>query len=43
VVPALYALWFRVRGDETVNAPAFHQQRMESFDADLEPFRIAAE
>jgi multidrug efflux pump len=42
VVPALYALWFRVRGEETDNAPAFHPQRMESFDADLEPFRIAA-
>jgi multidrug efflux pump len=42
VVPALYALWFRVR-EETDNAPAFHPQRMESFDADLEPFRIAAE
>jgi hypothetical protein len=43
VVPALYALWFRVRSDETVNAPVFHQQRMESFDGDLEPIRIAAE
>jgi multidrug efflux pump len=43
VVPALYALWFRVRGEETDNAPAFHPQRMESFDADLVPFRIAAE
>jgi multidrug efflux pump len=42
VVPALYALWFRVRGEETDNAPAFHPQRMESFDAELEPFRIAA-
>src|SRR5438552_12091411 len=27
VVPALYALWFRVRSDETANAPAFHPQR----------------
>jgi multidrug efflux pump len=43
VVPALYALWFRVRSDETADASAFHPQRMESFDADLEPFRIAAE
>jgi multidrug efflux pump len=43
VVPALYALWFRVRSDETVDAPAFHPQRMESFDGDLEPIRIAAE
>jgi len=41
VVPALYALWFRVRSEET--APAFHPQRMESFDGDLEPIRIAAE
>jgi len=40
VVPALYALWFRVRSEETDNAPAFHPQRI---DADLEPFRIAAE
>src|SRR5215468_1453977 len=30
VVPALYALWFRVRSDETDNAPVFHPQRMES-------------
>jgi multidrug efflux pump len=43
VVPALYALWFRVRGEETIDAPAFHPQRMESFDGDLEPIRIAAE
>ncbi|HET9244206.1 MAG TPA: efflux RND transporter permease subunit, partial [Xanthobacteraceae bacterium] len=42
VVPALYALWFRVSSDETIDAPAFHPQRME-FDADLQPFRIAAE
>jgi multidrug efflux pump subunit AcrB len=43
VVPALYALWFRVRNDETIDAPAFHPQRMESFDGDLVPIRIAAE
>jgi multidrug efflux pump len=43
VVPALYALWFRVRSDETIDAPAFHPQRMESFDGHLEPIRIAAE
>jgi len=43
VVPALYALWFRVRSDGTIDAPAFHPQRMESFDGDLEPIRIAAE
>jgi multidrug efflux pump len=43
VVPTLYALWFRVRGDETVDAPASHPHRMGSFDGDLEPIRIAAE
>ena len=43
VVPALYALWFRVRSDETVGTPALHLQRMESVDGDLEPIRIAAE
>jgi hypothetical protein len=43
VVPALYALWFRVRSDETIDAPAFHPQRMESFDGHPEPIRIAAE
>jgi multidrug efflux pump len=42
VVPALYALWFRVRSDETVDAPAFHPQRMESPDGDLRPLRLAA-
>jgi multidrug efflux pump len=42
VVPALYALWFRVRSDETVDAPAFHPQRMESPEGDLEPLRLAA-
>jgi multidrug efflux pump len=42
VVPALYALWFRVRSDETVDAPAFHPQRMGSPDGDLEPLRLAA-
>jgi hypothetical protein len=41
VVPALYALWFRVRSDETIDAPAFHP--LESFDGHLEPIRIAAE
>jgi multidrug efflux pump subunit AcrB len=43
VVPALYALWFRVRSDEIIDAPAFRPQRMESFDGHLEPIRIAAE
>ena len=26
VVPALYALWFRVHSDETADAPAIHPQ-----------------
>jgi multidrug efflux pump len=42
VVPALYALWFRVRTEETVDAPSFHPQRMEAFDAELDHIRIAA-
>jgi hypothetical protein len=42
VVPALYALWFRVRSDESVDAPAFHPQRMEAFDGELKRIRIAA-
>src|SRR5262249_55240954 len=43
VVPALYALWFRVRSEETIDAPAFHPQRLESFHGHLEPIRIAAQ
>src|SRR5207253_2499632 len=43
VVPALYALWFRVHSDETIDAPAIHPQLMEGFDRDLESIRIAAE
>jgi multidrug efflux pump subunit AcrB len=42
VVPALYALWFRVRSDETADAPAIHPQLIQSFDRDREPIRIAA-
>jgi len=42
VVPAIYALWFRVRSDETVDEPASHPQRIEPFDGDLTPIRIAA-
>jgi multidrug efflux pump subunit AcrB len=42
VVPALYALWFRVRSDETVNAPALHPQRMDAFDGQRQRVRIAA-
>jgi multidrug efflux pump len=42
VVPALYALWFRVRSDETADAPAIHPQLIQSFDRDREAIRIAA-
>jgi multidrug efflux pump len=42
VVPALYALWFRVRSDETADASAIHSQTIQSFDRDREPIRIAA-
>jgi multidrug efflux pump len=42
VVPALYALWFRVRSDETADAPAIHPELIQSFDRDREPIRIAA-
>src|SRR5262249_22847584 len=42
VVPALYALWFRVCSDETVNAPAFHPPRMEAFNGERGPIQIAA-
>jgi hypothetical protein len=42
VVPALYALWFRVRSEDTVDLPSFHPQRLEAFDAELDHIRIAA-
>jgi multidrug efflux pump len=42
VVPALYALWFRVHSDETADAPAIHPQLIQSFDRDPETIRIAA-
>jgi len=42
VVPALYALWFRVRSEETGNAPALHPRRTESLDDNLETLRVAA-
>jgi multidrug efflux pump len=42
VVPVLYALWFRVRSNETVNAPALHPPRMEAFNGEREPIQIAA-
>jgi multidrug efflux pump len=40
VVPALYALWFRVREDETAAVPP-HDNAIEAFEA--VPYRIAAE
>ena len=42
VVPALYALWFRVRADERSDAPD-RFERMERPDEDFVPVRIAAE
>ena len=46
VVPALYALWFRVRADEEAHAPdAFdiEAEPARRFDPSLVPVRIAAE
>ncbi|MEA2947977.1 MAG: multidrug efflux pump, partial [Alphaproteobacteria bacterium] len=48
VVPALYAIWFRVRSDETVDAVITHPDQAEHFDPelfgeDLAHVRIAAE
>jgi hypothetical protein len=40
VVPALYALWFRVRQDEP---SAIAAELDDPFGHDLEPIRIAAE
>src|SRR6516162_5619235 len=42
VVPALYALWFRVREHERADAPD-RFERMEWSDDDFVPIRIAAE
>ena len=42
VVPALYALWFRVRENERADAPD-RFERMEWSDDDFVPIRIAAE
>jgi multidrug efflux pump subunit AcrB len=42
VVPALYALWFRVRENERSDAPD-RFERMERLDEDFVPVRIAAE
>ena len=44
VVPALYALWFRVRQDEQQDAPAADDAEFaERFAPGHEPVRIAAE
>jgi multidrug efflux pump len=40
VVPALYALWFRVRRDEPMQAP---EDSLRPFDPGPVPFPIAAE
>jgi multidrug efflux pump len=42
VVPALYSLWFRVRGDETADVTD-RSERMDHFDPVVVPIRIAAE
>ena len=42
VVPALYALWFRVREDEPAPAVA-EEEAEEAFDPLMAPMRIAAE
>jgi hypothetical protein len=42
VVPALYALWFRVRVDEVLEAPEVFE-RTERPDRDYVPVGIAAE
>jgi multidrug efflux pump subunit AcrB len=45
VVPALYALWFRVRQDEAAPAAAHENEDDEAhaFDRKLVPIRVAAE
>ena len=43
VVPALYALWFRVPRDEPVEAPALDAEPAYPLDHDAVAFRIAAE
>jgi multidrug efflux pump len=42
VVPALYSLWFRVRGEETVDAFIEPPEHAEHFDR-VVPIRVAAE
>jgi multidrug efflux pump subunit AcrB len=43
VVPALYALWFRVRIDEPVSSPSVYDDLDENPDWATAPLRIAAE
>jgi multidrug efflux pump len=43
VVPALYALWFRVPQEEPVEAPALDAEPAYSLDHEAVAFRIAAE
>ena len=43
VVSALYALWFRVRRDETIDAFIEHPERAEHFGRPVIPIRVAAE
>jgi multidrug efflux pump subunit AcrB len=43
VVPALYALWFRVRTDELAATPSIHPDLEEQPDWATAPLRIAAE
>ena len=43
VVPALYALWFRVRQDERAAAPADLPEPADPFARYEVPIRIAAE
>ncbi len=42
VVPALYSLWFRVRGDETADV-SDRSEHMNHFDPVVVPIRVAAE
>ncbi|MBO0757724.1 MAG: efflux RND transporter permease subunit, partial [Bradyrhizobiaceae bacterium] len=43
VVPALYALWFRVKKEEPIAPSTTADEELEAFDRPLEPARIAAE
>jgi hypothetical protein len=42
-VPALYAMWFRVRAEETVEAPSRQPEFADHSDWHTAPLRIAAE